>query len=530
MERGKEIMKNENICYCSKCGCEINIDEDGYYYDEDRDEYICDDCFDDYYIKCNDCGEVVDKEDAYYITDIGEYVCENCIDNYAQCEDCGDYVSDWRYVNNYGNVCENCYYNGNYGECDDCNEYYTMDDLHYHEGDDCYYCDNCYEDHEEYCGIYGYHDFSNWHFYSGKDEENAPYFIGKEIELDPKGVSGNLRGVLSAMNKHINAVGMHDGSLSYNGVEIVSHPESWKYLQEKKEDYRKFFEEIENLNYGDDGRCGLHFHVSRPNDDVISKIIVIIESFKDEIKKLSRRNGNWRWSAFLTDGNNKREKLKYRSIKYLKDTYTKENHDRYLALNLCNRNTIEFRFFNGVNNFEEFWGALEFIHNIMELALDDTKDVNTINWKDLLIGDELIAQAKKLGVYDINKYAKDTTDIMEKIEKSAEEMKKEIKKTLKNFIKYISKELEEKRLTFVKRNDIYEIERNSQEFLNSLSNDLNYLHRLTSLYGNIEDNNVESTKYYIETIKSYTRNMDKYSRYFKKIDNTIKKFESEEFE
>jgi len=524
-------MEKENIKICDKCGNEINIDEDGYYYDENRDIYVCDDCFDDYYIKCEDCGEVVEKEDAFYIDSEDKWVCDSCLENnYERCECCDEYFDcdDMHYVENYGSVCDSCINNGDFVSCEDCGDIYYIDDMYYNDYDECWYCSRCQEDH---CTgeIYDYHGFDDWTFYKGKNEENAPYFIGKEIELDPKRYeyNNNLKDVLNTMRKYINAVGMHDGSLSSSGVEIVSHPESWKYLQEKKEDYRKFFEEIERLGYGDDGHCGLHFHVSRPSDDVISKIIVILESFKDEIKKLSRREGDFSWSHFLTDSGDKTQRMKYQSIKYLKDKYTKEGHDRYLALNLCNRNTIEFRFFNGANNFEEYWGALQFIHNIMEVALDDTKDVNNVNWSDLIVGDELIAQAKKQGVYGINKYAKDTTDLLEKIEKAREDMTKEIKKTLKNFIKYISKELEEKKLVIMNKNDIYAIERTGQEFLNNLNNDLNYLHRLTNLYNDIEDNEIDTTKYCVNTIKNYTRSMDKYSRYFKQIDSSIKKYESE---
>lgn len=522
-------MEKENIKICSKCGEEINIENSEYYYDENTDEYVCDDCFDDYYIKCADCGEVVLIEDAYHIEDTDEYVCDDCIDNYTCCERCGEYFSDdsLRYIEHYGSVCDSCYDNGDFGQCDDCDCCYCMDDLHYHETNDCYYCDDCYEDHEEDL-IYGYHDFNSWCFYKGKNEDTPPYYIGKEIELEPRTYDYNVKTVVDIMNKYINAVGMSDGSLNGGGVEVVSHPESWEYLQEKKEDYRKFFNEIETVaHYGNAGNCGLHFHVSRPSDDVVSKIIVILESFKDEIKKLSRRNGDFHWSHFLTDGSDKVEKMKYQSIKYLKDKYTKEYHDRYMALNLCNSKTIEFRFFKGANNFEEYWGALQFIHNIMEVALDDTKDINTINWKDLIVGDELVEQAKKHGVYGIDKFAKDTTDILDKIKQSKEEMQQEIKRTLKNFIKYISKELEDKKLTIINKNDIFEIERNGQNFLNGLSNDLNYLHRLTTLYTNIENNDLNSTKYSIECIKNNTHSVDKYSRYFKQIDKSIKKYESE---
>lgn len=525
-------MENEKItCYDTCYNCGTIITDDSYSIDENGN-YICQHCVENHYVYCEDCSALVHEDDATYIQDGGYYVCEHCLDDYTQCEDCGNwYTSDSvNYVEHYGYICEDCYNNGGYYCCDNCGDLYREDDLNYSHRHDCYYCDSCYdEDEEQEDLLYGYHDFSDWHFYKGKNEEKAPYYIGKEIELEPKDYT-RIGNVIESMNKYINAVAMSDGSLNSGGCEIVSHPESWLYLQEKKEDYRAFFRDMQEYGYGDNGHTGLHFHVSKPSDDVISRIIVIIESFKEEIKKLSRRNGDFHWSRFLTDRNdNKEDNLKYQSIKYLKDKYIKEDsrRDRYLALNLCNENTIEFRFFNGVNNFEEFWGALEFIHNIMEVALDEKRDINTITWKELIKGDEIEKQAKKQGVLGIDKTAKDTTEIMEKVAKAKEETKEEIKKTLKNFIKYVSREMENKKLELINRNDINEIERQGRDFLDTLTSDLRYLQRLTNLYRDIDDCSLNYTKDSIENIKYNTISRDKYSRYLKQLDKTIKHYESE---
>lgn len=518
----------ENKIICSICGEDITNKEcrevDGKYY--------CEDCFDNNFIECADCEEIIPKDEATWIDDGSYYVCNDCLEsNYEYCQDCEECVScdSTTYINGHGYVCDHCRDWGDYDFCEDCQEWYEIDDMIWSDEDDCYYCRDCWTNNHANRQVYDYHGFGDWHLFKGKNEENAPYYIGKEIELEPKECR-NVNGLMDIVNKYINAVGMHDSSLRNGGVEVVTHPESWQYLLEKKEDYRKFFEEVESIKYGDDGGAGLHFHVTRPSEDTISRIIVILESFKDEIKKLSRRNGDFSWSKFLTDmDRNIGDKLKYQSTKFLKEKYINNYHDRYLALNLCNSRTIEFRFFNGANNFQEFWGALEFIHNIMEVALDEKRELNTISWKDLLKGEELEEEAKKHNVYDIVKYAKDTTDMLDKIEKAQKDMKEDIRKTLKNFIKYLSKEMEEKRLEIVNRNDIYAIERNGQDFLNTLTNELNYLHRLTNLYSSLEDveYSVESTKNSIENIKYYTRSMDKYSRYFKQMDKTIKKFESE---
>lgn len=293
-------MKNEKIV-CSKCGQVIDYDD----YKISEGEYVCQDCFDEYYFYCDDCGKVEERDNSYYVEDEDKLVCDECIQNYCLCEDCGNYFRDTIYVNGVGEVCRNCFDRGNYGYCEGCDECYHYDDLHYSERNDCYYCDSCYDDYgyDDDDLLYEYHAFNDWQLYKAPNEENVPYYIGKEIELEPKGYS-DLESVISTMNEYIHAVGMHDGSLNSGGVEVVTHPESWLYLQSMKENYRKFFEEMESLRYGDDGNTGLHFHVTRPNDNVISRVIVLLESFKDEIKKLSRRNGDFHWAHFFSDNNN----------------------------------------------------------------------------------------------------------------------------------------------------------------------------------------------------------------------------------
>ena len=79
------------------------------------------------------------------------------------------------------------------------------------------------------------------------------------------------------------------------------------------------------------------------------------------------------------------------------------------------------------------------------------------------------AQAK----LDIDKKAKETTAILEKIEKLREETIKNIKKTLTNFIKYMAKELENKKLEVTNKNDFNYILYSTRDFINSFEKDVN---------------------------------------------------------
>lgn len=470
---------------------------------------------------CYDCGRVIEKGEEFEEYE-GEIICENCLtENFEQCDDCNnwhhreDMQRVYRLNGSSYYVCDECFDYGNYSYCESCDRYFHNDDGRWR--DDYFYCDNCRPNSE----ILDYHEYHDIEFYKGKNETEPKYYIGKEIELEPIGSSYTTE-IVNAMNNYINAVAMEDGSLNNGGVEIVTEPESWEYLQEIKESYREFFDKVQYYGYGDAGNAGLHFHISRPNDDIIARIIVIMENFKDEIIKLSRRSLGQidNWAQFLT--NNNKNTMKYKSNKYLKDKFIKTYHGRYYALNLTNNNTIEFRFFNGANNFEEFWGALQFIHNLTEIAFNENIELNTINWKDLLVGEELVEQAKKQGVYDIEKTVEDTTELVEKLEKAIEDTKKELKKTLNNFVKYINKELLNYDINQCKGENVEEIRNKTYKLFYQIQDNYYFLNNIISIYNNVDS-------YEIESIKSSIKNANdnKYSWYFKRLLNIINKYERE---
>lgn len=536
-------MNNEEIRVCRDCGEEIH----GEYwtiYNNRQEEYICENCYDDHYCSCDDCNVVMHVDDANWVNG-GDYaVCESCYqDSYFTCEDCGSiyHNNDGRYIEDRDcYICDSCYDHGDYGYCDDCNNCFTYDNLH-QVGDD-YYCDDCVDDHEQEGDyddrIRSYHSFSSWVKYKSENEVNTianPLeYIGSEIELEPKG-DHKMKSLLDAMEKYLNAIVATDGSLNYGGVEIITHPETFKYKQEHKENYKQFFKKVEELEYGHDYHSGLHFHVSRPNNEVISRIIVILESFKDEIKTLSRRDGNFGYSRFLSDtcGNNEKQKVKYQSKKWLEENYVEDRyHDRYSALNLQNRNTIEFRFFNGANNFEEFWGALQFIHNIMKIAHDTRIDINNVKWMDLIKGQELEEQARKLGVFGIDKTARDTTDIIEKLEATLRVAKEELKCVMKNLARYINKEMSELDISEIRTSNVDFIEENINQFIDKFKYRKQYLDKIMNLYNilNDTDNTIEMgniKQYWEDTKYSYPVNTERYKRYDKLVEKIIKKYESE---
>lgn len=381
-----ENEENENIRVCADCG---RVIEEGDIYYNCGDDVICENCYCDNYMTCDCCEEVVLIDDAVRIQNRDMYVCNNCAsDNYYHCNNCGDWFDL-----GYGGietasgdyVCESCA--DDYYCCDECSEYYHEDDMNWNDETEENYCNNCMEQMESE-RIYSYHEFRNWILYKTTNE-NPPFYIGFELEIQPKdGDTSNEPEALKTIYDNLNAICSHDGSLGCGGFEIVSHPQSFNFIVEHQQQLQNTLNALIRLNYTshDNNQCGLHFHVTRPeNPEVIDRLWLILETYKKEILLLSRRTNSQigRWAQFLSDANTTdAEKLK--SLYYIKKT--DKNCTRYMALNNENKKTIEFRFFKGTLKFPTFMACLEFINNLMTLCSNLSIPVEKITWDKLCDG------------------------------------------------------------------------------------------------------------------------------------------------
>lgn len=95
------------VSYCECCG---EYYTENSYYIPSEGRYVCECCFDEYYVSCEHCGENVNRTDAYYTQD-SDYVCDNCFDRYyASCEDCGEVMlRNDMFMHEDDLLCENCY-------------------------------------------------------------------------------------------------------------------------------------------------------------------------------------------------------------------------------------------------------------------------------------------------------------------------------------------------------------------------------------------------------------------------------------
>lgn len=341
--------------------------------------------------KCDDCGNYHPEDELTYITDKDYYVCDDCLNSsYFYCEDCECWYSQdtSSYTTRDGRtICGYCRFD-NYTECCNCGEIIPSDQAYYCDDCDEYFCDDCWDDHsnnEHNDGLYDYHAFNDWHPTKLNDEPTPAFYIGHELEIDE---GYDRREAIELIRNKINAICMHDGSLDEDsGIEIISHPLSYNYMLSKENEYRQLFTSLtRDFNYRshETNTCGLHFHVTRPSsEEIIDRILLFMETYKEEIIRLSRRTSDEisSWANFLSDKRTTDEKT-IKSLDYIKKN--KETSSRYMALNLTNTRTIEFRIFKGTLKYETFMADFEFVYNLTTLASDLSLPIEELTWEKVV--------------------------------------------------------------------------------------------------------------------------------------------------
>ena len=70
---------------CANCGAEYPIDEMFQVENavEDDTHTLCDHCFDEYYVRCDDCGRIIHRDRAYWDGDDNAY-CVSCWDEHCE--------------------------------------------------------------------------------------------------------------------------------------------------------------------------------------------------------------------------------------------------------------------------------------------------------------------------------------------------------------------------------------------------------------------------------------------------------------
>ena len=371
-EEEEEEMEMENFGTCEHCGCVLETEDDGMWFD---DTLLCEDCIDELTRTCDCCGRRIWNED-----DEGDYnisLCERCRDNY-------------------------------YSTCDDCGRLIHDDDACYVDGEDYPYCSECYERHaRNYIHNYSYKPNPVFH-------GRGTMFFGVELELDKGGEDDDKASEILSCTDSDHLYIKHDGSLD-DGMELVSHPMTLEYHQNSMP-WKDIVETAVDLGYRSHqtGTCGLHVHVNRKafgcdrseQDEVISRILYIVERFWQEMLRFSRRTEYQinRWAARYGMKDNPKQVM---------DNAKKGDKGRYACINLCNYNTIEFRIFRGTLKYNTLIATLQMVEHICQTAMELTdEEITSLSWPEFVADieyEELIQYLKERRLY-INEIVNEEED------------------------------------------------------------------------------------------------------------------------
>ncbi|MCM1228110.1 MAG: amidoligase family protein [Clostridium sp.] len=351
----------EKNTICSRCGDVIKYGN----YQTVNNEIICQDCADDFCVRCHECDELI-----YSTEDYGD-------DNISLCQSC---------------------YDDEYTRCERCNRLIHNDNSY--EYGDYYYCRECYDEVcDDVINDYNYKPEPIFHGDSNR-------YFGVELEIDMGGKDGtNAEKILEIGNDPAEHIYIKsDGSLE-DGMEIVTHPMTLNYHLHKF-CWEDILCECVRLGYRSHqtSTCGLHVHVNRDSlgnsrneqDEVISRILYFVEHHWNELLKFSRRSEETmnRWAARYGYENDPKAIL---------DKAKKDSKGRYAAVNLQNYHTVEFRMFRGTLKLNTLTAVLQMVDKICNTAvLMSDEQIRKLSWSDFaakITEPELVQYLKERRLY-----------------------------------------------------------------------------------------------------------------------------------
>ncbi len=362
--------KNKKCHECTNTG---DLD----YYVEDLNIYVCDECVD-IFNHCESCEGLF--SDSSTESANGSIYCDECFnDEYKRCVDCGEAVMrDDVYWSPYcdDSYCEYCYYEV-FTNCDSCGESMYQDDIRYCDRDDSYYCDSCYDDGED-VDLDSYNSYSIRNSDENKFEKNKfKRLCGIELETVHRGDGYSSR--IEHPGYEFSRTG--DGSISGDGVEWISSPMNGDRLFSEID---KMTDWLRDNNFGVNRSCGYHLHIDARDlywPELCGILIVgnVTEKVLYDMMPKSRRKSNWcRKSKIKTD-----RILEIKSDKDFIDSWYEHSsserpnmgkyHDsRYHGINMHSRvylGTIEFRHHSGTTDKEKIKNWITICQSIVEKGI-----------------------------------------------------------------------------------------------------------------------------------------------------------------
>lgn len=341
--------------------------------------------------KCDVCGKYEIDGTLTHINSENKDVCRSCLaSNYSKCCGCGEYHYRYNMITIgekllCGSCIESGIERGIYARCHNCGCVDTVENLTRNERTGRYYCDDCYESSSNV--IQGYHHTTDLEFVKVSGETTKRYF-GVELEIGGVKNSKSRMDVASLALEKIYHLECKTDSSIHDGFEMVTNPMTYKHLMSLEDKWSDLFEFASEKKFKSNEavNCGMHIHISKDsfkNQASIDKVCQLFEAFWNNIFIFSRRSEdqlhwcNRYWSSSYS-GKIKKKKLK---------EITDDADDRYMAVNLTNENTVEFRIFNGTLDIEEFYSNIQFINRICDVVNDlSDSEFDNLTWNELMNG------------------------------------------------------------------------------------------------------------------------------------------------
>jgi len=292
--------------YCTHCDRPIIVGPDTREMAEGY--YLCQECFDEHYTECWGCEGIYPQDECT------EGLCIHC--TYHACSSCGLLMP----TESIDGLCKDCRAKVH-------NYSYKPTPIFWGEG---------------------------------------PLYIGIEIEVDREDPLEDPEDVLLEEIADPAYYFKADGSLNY-GFEIVTHPMSYEFL--KNTAWRSVFNRLEGWGYSseDNDTCGLHIHLSKnylgetewAQDRGTMAILYLYEKFWGNMKEFSRRKSNReidKWAA------------NYGTMQTTELLNRAKGWGRYHAVNIQNKDTVEFRIAKGTLSEETLLATVEFHLILFEIA------------------------------------------------------------------------------------------------------------------------------------------------------------------